>query len=299
MFQKTIIITGSTASGKSDLAIELARVYHGEIISADSRQVYRGMDIGSGKVTKREQKLAKHHLLDVANPNENYNITHFLRDAKKATLDIKKRGKVPIVCGGTGFWIQAFIEETSFPKVEPNRELREKLALISTEKLFQMLKQKDPVRAETIDRKNKVRLIRALEIIEALGSVPELPSLLPEKTKNFLIIALTPSYEILRENIKIRLQKRLKKGMISEVKKLHADGLSYKKLEAFGLEYRYISLYLQKKLPREKMEEELFYEICHYAKRQITWLRRMETLGANIHWITDPKEAFLLVSKEA
>jgi tRNA dimethylallyltransferase len=296
--KKIIVIVGPTASGKSDLAILLARRYNGEIISADSRQVYRGMDIGSGKVTKREQKLAKHWLLDVASPKKIYNVTHFLRDAKKALADIKKRGKAPIVCGGTGFWVQALIEDRAFPAVKPDRKLRATLDKKTPAELFKMLTKKDPMRADTIDRHNKVRLIRALEICEALGQVPSLPAGRKPQATHYTVIALNPGKKILQQNIEIRLEKRLKKGMLAEVRRLRADGVSWKKLESFGLEYKNIALFLQEKITREEMQENLEHEIWHYAKRQLTWLRRFEKTCAPIHWISDPKESRDIVEKK-
>lgn len=307
---KTIVIMGPTASGKSDLAIALARQYNGEIISADSRQVYRGMDIGTGKVTRDRTENTKiqmtndpldnffsegirHHLIDIASPKRTYNVTHFVRDAKKAITDIKKRDKTPIICGGTGFFIQALIENNPFPAVKPNPELRKTLGKLSAKELFAQLEKKDPVRAKTIDTKNKIRLIRALEIIETLGAVPPLAKN-KESTINhndFCILALCPSQETLYANIATRLEKRLANGMVTEVEALRASGLSYKRLERFGLEYKYIALLLQKKIMLEEMKERLTFEIRHYAKRQLTWLRRFEKQGAVIHFISDPKEA--------
>jgi len=297
ILDKTIVIMGPTASGKSDLAIAMAQKYDGEIISADSRQVYHGMDIGTGKVTKTEQKLARHWLLDVASPKRSYNVTHFVRDAKKAIADIKKRDKTPIICGGTGFWIQALLENNAFPAVKPNPKLRKELGALSTEELFRQLKKKDPARAKTIDTKNKIRLIRALEICATLGAVPALPKSYQIETKDYLLIVLNPAQEILWSNIAVRLEKRLKKGMIAEVQKLRTEGISWKKLESFGLEYKYVSLYLQKKISRLEMKERLEFEIRHYAKRQLTWLRRFEKTTP-LHWITDPKEAHALLSKK-
>lgn len=282
---------GPTASGKSDLAIFLAQKYDGEIISADSRQVYRGMDIGTGKVTLAEQKLAPHHLLDVASPKRSYNVTHFVRDAKRAITDIKKRGKTPIICGGTGFWIQALLEDNAFPAVKPNPNLRKKLSKLSAEALFKQLQKKDPTRAKNIDAQNKVRLIRALEIIETLGVVPPIQKSRIKNLESYLVIVLNPSKETLDKNIAIRLEKRFKKGMVAEVEKLREEGLSWRKLESFGLEYKYVALFLQKKISRTEMKERLNFEIRHYAKRQLTWLRRFEKMGANIHWVTNAKEA--------
>lgn len=286
---------GPTASGKSDLAILLAQKYDGEIISADSRQVYRGMDIGTGKVTLAEQKLAPHHLLDVASPKRSYNVTHFVRDAKRAITDIKKRGKTPIICGGTGFWIQALLEENTFPAVKPSPELRKKLGKLSVEALFQQLQKKDPTRAKTIDAQNKIRLIRALEIIETLGVVPPIQKSRIKNLESYLVIVLNPSKETLDKNIAIRLEKRFKKGMVAEVEKLREEGLSWRKLESFGLEYKYVALFLRKKISRTEMKERLNFEIRHYAKRQLTWLRRFEKTTP-LHWITDPKEARKLIT---
>ena len=296
---KTLVIVGPTASGKSDLAIALARKFNGEIISADSRQVYRGMDIGTGKVTKREQRLVHHHLLDVASPKRSYNVTHFIRDAKKIIRDIRKRGKTPIICGGTGFWVQALIEESPFPAVKPNAALRKKLGRLSTETLYGILETEDPRRAKNIDANNKIRLIRALEIVSALGAVPDLNQKHGVPNGQHMIIALNPAQGTLHKNIATRLEKRLRRGMIAEVERLRNDGISWKKLESFGLEYRYVALLLQGKISQEKMKEQLNVEIRHYAKRQMTWLRRWEKLGARIHWISGPDKAENLVKKTA
>lgn len=328
-----IVIIGPTASGKSDLAIALAKQYDGEIISADSRQVYRGMDIGTGKVNRDDAQISKykfqntkkriahyysegvrHHLLDVASPRREYNISHFLRDAKQAIADIEKRGKLPIICGGTHFWIQTLLTGETLPEVKPNEVLRAQLEKKSAEELFCMLEEKDPERATTIDRKNSYRLIRALEIIESLGKVPALgshPELVEGSPKsdwdsstrrltqndNSIIIVINPEKQVLRERIQIRLEKRFAKGMIEEVEQLRASGLSWKRLESFGLEYRYIALFLQEKISENEMKEKLFFEIWHYAKRQLSFIRRMEKQGLTIHWITEPTEAFSLVSK--
>ena len=294
---KTIVILGPTASGKSDLAIEIARQYNGEIISVDSRQVYRGMDIGSGKVTKAEQRLAKHHLLDVVDPNTDYNVTDFLRDAKQAETNIRQAGKVPIFCGGTGFWMQAYMESQSFPGVKPNPELREKLSRYSLEELFAMVKEKDPERAKTIDKKNPLRLIRALEIIEVLGKVPP-ANHVKIKNENYTILALNPDKKKREIKIRHRLKERFKAGMVQEIERLQKNGVNWKRLEAFGLEYKYIALFLQKKQKRNDMEVELLRESLRYAKRQLTWLKRMETLGWQIHWIKNVDEAFSLIEKE-
>lgn len=289
---------GPTASGKSDIAIALARKYDGEIISADSRQVYKGMDVGSGKVSKTEQRLARHWLLDVASPKRSYNVTHFVRDAKKIIKDIERRHKTPIICGGTGFWIQTLIENNAFPAVRPDIHLRGKLMKLSTERLFKQLEKKDKERAKTIDPHNKIRLVRALEIISQLGKVPRIEKMNEQSDSDeYIIFVLNPPKDILDKKIEVRLDKRLRKGMLAEVKKLKESGLSWKKLESFGLEYKYLSLFLQKKISKEEMKERLNFEIRHFAKRQLTWIRRFEKQGAKIHWINDAKNVPSILTK--
>ncbi len=317
---KIIVIVGPTASGKSDYAISLAHEIGGEIISADSRQVYRGMDIGTGKVprdtelttdnsqlttdSKQTEKLSetlsvvsgksyvssgiRHHLLDVASPKRSYNVTHFLRDAEAAIADIRRRGKVPIICGGTNFWIEALVFGTEFPEAKPNPALRKTLGKLDADTLFRMLEEKDSDRAETIDPKNKIRLIRALEIISALGSVPKVKS---EKRKaksneKYRFIGIEISREQLRENIEIRLEKRLSEGMVEEVEGLRKSGISWGRLEGFGLEYRWIARLLQGKITEAEMQEKLTTDIVHYAKLQMTFLRRLERNGIRIEWVS-------------
>ncbi len=302
------VILGPTSSGKSDYAIRLAKKLGGEIVSVDSRQVYRGMDIGTGKIprdftgnyklqitnTKRRNKDlfysegVRHHLLDVASPKRDYNVTHFLRDAEKAIADIERRGKVPILCGGTAFWIEALLLGTSFPEVKPDKKLRERLGKLSIEELFKTLEEKDPERAATIDPRNKVRIIRALEIVEALGKVPSIRyGIRDTRYESAKIFALSPPKEILHARIEKRLKERLEKGMIDEVKRLREEGVSWKRLEGFGLEYRWCARFLQGKISREAMEAELLKESGRYAKRQLTFLRRLERSGLGIEWITD------------
>lgn len=286
------VILGPTSSGKSDYAIRLAKKVAGEIVSVDSRQVYRGMDIGTGKVTRDfpvDSKFfsegVRHHLIDVASPKRNYNVTHFLRDAEKAIADIERRGKVPILCGGTAFWIEALLFGTKFPAVKPDKALRAKLVKLSVEELSAMLEKQDPERAGTIDTKNKVRLIRALEIVGSLGKVPSTRDKRQDtRYKNTRVIALNPKKEILHERIERRLKERLEQGMIEEVKRLHEEGISWKRLENFGLEYRWCARYLQRKVSSEEMEAELLKDSKHYAKRQLTFLRRLEREGLEIEW---------------
>ncbi len=273
-----LVIIGPTSSGKSDQAIRLAKKYNGEIISADSRQVYKGMDIGTGKVTKREQRLVPHHLLDIASPKRMYTVTHFQRDAARAIRDITRRGKLPIICGGTGFWIDALLSSSKFPNVQPNKSLRKKLSKLSAEELFAILQKKDSERAASIDKHNPVRLIRALEIIEATKK-PIQKAAASESPYDTEIIFVNPTRKTLYQRIEKRLKKRFKQGMIAEVVRLRKSGVSDKRLIELGLEYRYITYYLQGKLTRTEMEAKLLSEIKKYAKRQMTWIRGMQKRG--------------------
>ena len=298
---KLIVIAGPTASGKSDLAIELAHRLNGEIISADSRQVYRGMDIGTGKVLRDLESASeneyisggiRHHLIDIADPNEAYNISDFLRDANRVIPDIRARGKRPLICGGTHFWIQALLEGTSFPAVPPDPVLRDRLNTKTADELYTLLEVQDPTRAATIDRKNPIRLIRALEIVAALGTVPSITRHEPSTAENHsMILVLNPPKDVLRERIRTRLLSRFSSGMIEEVERLHGQGIDWERLESFGLEYHFIAQLLQSSIDQETMRIELEHAIWHYARRQLSWLRRWERQGTTLTWISDPKEA--------
>lgn len=300
---KVIIIMGPTASGKSDAAIKLAQKLNGEIISADSRQVFRGMDIGSGKVIGKwdneTQSLISegipHYLIDIANPNEDFNISHFKKIANEAIEKILSKGKLPIICGGTGFWIQSLTDNINLPEVPPNQKLRDELDKKSPEELFEKLKGLDPERAENIDKQNKYRLIRALEIIEAIGKIPAKSSVINNQSPkyNFLQIGISVEREKLNEKIKKRLVARFEEGMIEEVENLHKSGVTWERLESFGLEYRWIARFLQGKVASEEMKEKLYFDIIHYAKRQMTWFSR----NKKILWKNDFKEIETEVKK--
>lgn len=268
---KIIVICGPTATGKSDYAVDLAKKVDGEIISADSRQVYTGLDIGSGKITKKEMKGVRHHLLDVANPKRVFSVAQYEKLGTKAINDILKRGKTPIICGGTGFYIDALVYEQNLPQVKPNAALRKTLEKLSTPELTQKLEALDPQRFETIDTHNRVRLIRAIEIATALGSVPKIT-----RTKKYDIEwhYLDFPDDILKKRIHVRLLKRMKTGMVAEVRKLHAEGVSWKRLESLGLEYRYLALYLQNKITKQEMLDSIERDSFHYVKRQRTWFKK-------------------------
>ncbi|HUO50171.1 MAG TPA: tRNA (adenosine(37)-N6)-dimethylallyltransferase MiaA [Candidatus Paceibacterota bacterium] len=279
---KVLAIVGPTASGKSALGVILAKKFGGEIISADSRQVYRGLDIGTGKITKREMRGIPHYLLDVASPKKIFTASDFVRAGNQALEKIQCDRKLPIIVGGTGFYIDALLGEIVLPDVPPNATLRAKLEKMSTDELYALLQRRDKQRAATIEPHHKRRLIRALEIAHVLGKNPQ-----PQKSSRFdvLWIGIKPPAQELEDKIKTRLNVRIKIGMIAEAKRLHAGGLSYKRMEALGLEYRALARLLQKKINRAQFEAELFREIRKYAKRQITYWKR----NKKITWF-DPRE---------
>lgn len=262
--RKILVILGPTASGKSGLGVKLAKRFKGEIISTDSRQVYKGLNAGTGKITKLEMSDVPHHLIDVADPKKQFSVSDYKKLAEEKIEGIKN----PIIVGGTGFYIDILTGVANFPDVPPNKKLRERLSKKSNETLFKLLKRKDPKRAKNIDMNNKVRLIRALEIVEALGKVPTIK---PKPLNNFKFIGLRPND--LDKRILERLEKRFE-SMILEGKKLYKQGLSYKRMKELGLEYRYLALYLQEKLSKEEMFEKLNNAIRRYAKRQMTWFKR-------------------------
>jgi len=272
-----LILVGPTASGKSALAVELAGKFAGEVISADSRQVYKGLDIGTGKITKREMRGIRHHLLDVASPKKIFTAHDFLIHTHHAIAEVVCREKLPILCGGTGFYIDAVVGLVALPDVPANAKLRAQLEKMSAERLFKMLEERDARRAKDIDPHNKRRLIRALEISAALGASPR-----PSKKELYdtFWIGIAPEKDDLRERIQKRLSARLRDGMIAEARTLHRGGLSYKRMDELGLEYRSLARFLQRKISRSELEAELAREIPHYAKRQMTYWKR----NANIHW---------------
>lgn len=277
---KIIVILGPTASGKSDLAVKLAKKLGGEVISADSRQVYKGLDIGSGKITKREMRGTKHHLLDVASPRGLFTVARYRTLARRAVRDILKRGKLPIIAGGTGLYIDALLYDTPLPPVAPDPRLRAQLEKKTVAQLYAQLKKLDPRRAGNIESKNKRRLVRALEIVIRTGQpIPALSERKPLYETEKIGISLPP--EILKKRIHLRLAKRLKQGLIREVQRLHASGISWKRLDDLGLEYRYVSRHLRGVISREEMVAAIEKESWAYARRQMTWWRK----DAGIRWL--------------
>lgn len=296
---KIIAVVGPTGSGKSEFAVKLAKKYNGEIISADSRQVYKGLNIGTGKVPGKwlpekypsrgrnimrpsvfVYKNIPHYCIDYVSPKRQYTVTDFKRDAERAILDILARGKVPILCGGTGLYIDAVLFNHNIPEVPPNPKYRKKLATKSTAQLFALLFKKDPDRARTVDPHNPRRLVRALEIIQATGKpIPLVQKGNPFATKGLPffpeIYYLHPPRAVLYKNIERRLKAWLKKdALCAEIRKLRAAGISWKRIREFGLEYAHASNYLRGKTDYQTMYAQSLKSIQQYAKRQETWFKK-------------------------
>lgn len=281
---KIIVICGPTATGKSDYAVQLSQTLAvkgigSEIISADSRQVYKGLDIGSGKITPQEMHGIPHHLLDVASPKRTFSVAQYKKLADKVIQKIIKRNKVPIIVGGTGFYIDAVIFDTQLPEVSPNKALRKELGKLSLDELRQKLQELDIERYQSIDIHNRVRMIRAIEIAAVLGKVPAFAKAMAGEARyDVEWIYLDFPDDVLKERIHERLMKRMKQGMVREVEQLHnppfGGGLSWKRLEALGLEYRFVALYLQEKISKDSMLDQLEAAIWQYVKRQRTWFKK-------------------------
>jgi tRNA dimethylallyltransferase len=296
---KLVVILGPTSSGKSSLAINLARKFKGEIVSADSRQVYKGMDLGTGKITKQEQKRVPHYLLDVANPKKQFSVAEYKPLAEKAIQKVQTKNKLPFLVGGTPFWIYAVIDDLQIPQVAPNIKLRNQLRNYSAAKLFAMLKKLDPKRAKNIDKNNPRRLIRAIEIIKATGRpVPVIlsgakdlkhrsDSSASPQNDTVLILGIKKDQNALYKLIDKRLEDRLKQGLVAEVKKLLKQKVSHKRLQEMGLEYRFVSLHLQGHLNYGEMVEQLKTAIHKFSKRQMTWFKT----DSRIKWVSTEKQA--------
>ncbi len=271
MKPKILVVCGPTATGKSDKAVEIALERNGEIISADSRQVYKGLDLGSGKITKEEMKNVPHHLLDVADPKEVFSVEDFVSLGEKAINNILEKNKLPIICGGTGFYIDALIYGIHFPEVPADDDLRKKLETLSLEELQNKLQELDPERYESLDIYNPVRLVRAIEIAMTLGKVPPI---IKEEKYDIEFIYLDFPKEILVERISARLYKRLEQGMLDEAKNLNKQGLSFDRMKQLGLEYRYMAMHLLGEISHEEMCNFIIVKSTQYAKRQRVWFKK-------------------------
>lgn len=294
---KLIVILGTTACGKSGLGVELARHVGGEIVSADSRQVYRGLDLGTGKVTEAEMGGVPHHLLDVVEPNESYSVAQFQRDAYAAIDDILARGKVPLLVGGTGLYVRAVAEGYTFRDSQPNPALRAELEQKSASELYAMFQEKTGRTLSGGEENNRHRLVRTMEKILSGEDLTEAP-----RTPHYQVLQLGMTYprEELCRRIDERLLRRLDDGMVEEVARLREEGATDAFLEGLGLEYRYILWYLTGKLPsKEALIDELGRAIKRFAKRQMVWFQKdrdvlwLDTAGDPLAQAIQAADAFL------
>lgn len=275
---KLIIIAGTNASGKSGLGIELAKKYKTEIVSADSRQVYTGLDLGSGKVTKEEMQGITHHLIDVVPPNTFFSLSHYQKMAYEAIDNISDRGMIPFLVGGTGLYVNAVADGYHLSDATPDMALRTHISAKSIPELIEIIRENNPDALDRVDLKNKRRLERAAE--KALSDDKDEYKSIPRY--DTLIIGVTWPREILYERIRERLDMRLEQGMIDEVKTLREQGASDDFLYGLGLEYRYILMYLRGEFKDyDSFYNKLFMEIRHLAKEQMTWFRKRK----DINWI--------------
>jgi len=281
-----IAVVGTTASGKSTLAIELARALDGEIISADSRQVYRGLDIGSGKVTLAERQLVPHHLLDVADVRHRFTVAEYQQQAFAALDAIVARGRVPVLVGGTGLYVRAVVDNPSYPSVAPDPALRLELERRPLAELVAELRRLDPVSAERIDLHNPRRVVRALEVTRQSGCPFSLQQGTGTPRVRALQLGLDWPTPALQERITARLQARLDAtpGLVDEVGALLDAGIPAARLEELGLEYRFVSRYLRGELASQDLLTQLGRAIWQFARRQRTWFRR----DPRISWLPTP-----------
>jgi tRNA dimethylallyltransferase len=276
---KLVVLLGPTASGKSGLGITLAQHFDGEIVSADSRQVYRGLDLGTAKVSSAEQALVPHHVLDVADPCEIYTVAQFQRAAITAINDILKRSHQPFLVGGSPHYIQAVVDNLDIPHIEPQPKLREQLEKRPLPELLKQLEELDPRSAATIDRNNPRRIIRALEVCLVSSKPFSQHRKKSELLYQSLLLGIAWPREVLYRRIDKRVDERMQQGMVQEVERLLDEGISHQRLEALGLEYRYISRWLTGAFENEdEMVQRLKYAIHDFTRRQLTWFRKEQRI---------------------
>jgi tRNA dimethylallyltransferase len=292
----TLVILGPTASGKTRLGVGIAREVGGEIISADSRQVFLGMDIGTGKDLE-EYGGIPHHLIDILDPGEEFNVFRFQRLCFAAMEEIRSRGSLPVIVGGTGLYLDAVLRGYRMVEAPEDRKLRDGLAALSAEDLASRLLSLTPRLHNTTDLLDRERMLRAVEIAEYERThEPEpLPEIRP------IVFGVRWERSILRRRITDRLKARLDAGLIDEVERLHREGVAYETLEFYGLEYRFVARFLKGELNRNDLFQKLNSAIHDFAKRQETWFRRMERQGIGIHWLDgagEPLEDAMRILRE-
>jgi tRNA dimethylallyltransferase len=286
MAKNLIVILGPTASGKTQLAAQLAYDLQGEIISADSRQVYKGMDIGTGKDLNQyliNGRKIPYHLVDIIDPQSEFSLFEFQNRFYKIFTQLSRKRIMPIMVGGTGLYLESVLTDYNMPEAPPDQELRKILSLKSKKQLQEILQALKPCLHNKTDLDDPERLIRAIEIERARAIKGKEQCQKPDI--DAVVLGINWERSVLRQRITSRLKERLAQGMMEEVKNLHSAGLTWKKLESFGLEYRFISQYLQNKITFDEMINKLNTSIHQFAKRQETWFRRMEKRGIVINWI--------------
>jgi tRNA dimethylallyltransferase len=288
---KLIVILGPTASGKTDLSIKLAQKFKGEVVSADSRQIYKYLDLGTGKITEKEKEGIPHHLLDIILPSKKYSSGAYQKKAYQAIEKILKSKKTPFLVGGSAFYLYSVADGWEFPKTKTDWKLRKELEKKTTDELLEMLISMDPKRAQAIEQKNPRRLIRAIEIATQLGSVPERKN---NPKYACLLIGIKRSDEELKTLIKNRIYVRIQKGMIKEVENLLKKKiLTHKRAQELGLEYKWISNFLKEEIGQDEMVEGLTSDIWKFSRHQLNWFNK----DKRIHWVKNQKEAESLIKK--
>ena len=285
-----LIILGPTASGKTHLATRIADQIQGEIISADSRQVYRNMDIGTGKDINEYTIAGKqipYHLIDIKDAGEQYNVNEFQKDFRNVYQEIAGRNAVPIVCGGTGFYIYSLLKGHAFSAIPVNKSLRMEIEMLTQEELHRKFESSITAYSSLADTSTRKRLIRAIEISEFLIRNPDRgqQTFLQSSEYETLIFGIDPPVEIRRERISVRLKYRLENGLIGEVERLLKSGLSGEQLIYYGLEYKFVTMYLLGQMNYSDMSQRLEAEIHRFAKRQMTFFRKMEKDEIVINWL--------------
>ncbi|MDR0262759.1 MAG: tRNA (adenosine(37)-N6)-dimethylallyltransferase MiaA [Sphingobacterium sp.] len=280
--EKVIVILGPTASGKTKLAVQLAQQINAEIISADSRQIYRRMDIGTGKDLSEYQDIP-YHLIDIHEPGERYHLGNFIADFHQAQQSIAAKGKHTILCGGTGLYIQSVIQQNPYALIPSIEGLKESLLEYSEADLLKRLQEYTAPANFQIDLSTKKRMIRAIEILAFLKLHPD--HIVPQRKIDSIVIGLNPPVQTRRAHISQRLEQRLKEGFLEELEQLLSEGITHEQLQYYGLEYKYASLHLLGQLDYFAFITKLETEIHRYAKRQMTYFRKMEKDGIMIHWV--------------
>ena len=279
-----LVITGPTASGKTRRAVDCARAFTGEIISADSRQIYRGMDLGTGKDLE-EYGTVPYHLIDICDAGYRYNLFEYLRDEARACDEIRSRERLPILCGGTGLYVESVLKGLALPPVPENPELRKKLAPLPLEELTKILSSMKRLH-NTTDVDTAQRAIRAIEIETYYEANPHLaPAKASRPVTDAVIVGVDIDRDSRRRRISSRLRERLANGMVEEVASLLDSGVAPDSLIYYGLEYKFVTLHCLGRLSLEEMTEQLEIAIHQFAKRQMTWFRGMERRGFKIHWL--------------